>query len=135
VEELGCTVEEELLKIHRCYLSPLKEIMKTHEIKALAHITGGGFFGNLPRVFPENLNAVIMPGSWPVPVVFTFIQREGDVSRDEMYRTFNMGIGMVITVSAEESVRLVSGLKNIGTSAWEIGRMVKGSGKVVLKEA
>lgn len=135
VDELGCTVGEELLQIHRCYLNPVKEVMKNHGIKSLAHITGGGFFGNLPRVFPKNLDAVINMGSWPVPPVFDLIQREGDVPGDEMYRTFNMGIGMVITVSPGESAGLVSRLGSIGTSAWEIGRMVEGDGRVLLEEA
>jgi len=134
VEELGSSVGEELLKIHRCYLDPVRAIMKDQQIKAIAHIPGGGFFGNLPRTFPGNLDAVIKLGSWPVLEVFNMIQREGKVPRDEMYRTFNMGIGMIIAVSAESSAAILSRLKSSGAPAWEIGRMEKGSGTVTLRE-
>lgn len=134
VEELGCSVGEELLKVHRCYLNPIRTVMKDEPIKGIAHITGGGFFGNLPRIFPGNLDAVVKLGSWPVPVVFDMIQKEGKVPRDEMYRTFNMGIGMIIIVSAESSAAAVSRLNGSGAPAWEIGCIEKGKGTVALRE-
>jgi phosphoribosylformylglycinamidine cyclo-ligase len=133
IEEIGSTAGEALLAAHTSYLRPVVDVMKKVRIKALAHITGGGFFGNLPRVFPGNLDAIIKVGSWPVPPIFEFIRREGSVPADDMYRTFNMGIGMVITVSAEESSRLVSELKGSRTHAFEIGFMARGSGKAILK--
>lgn len=135
VEELNSTVGEELLKTHRCYLNQVGEVRKDHQLKAIAHITGGGFFGNLPRVFPNNLDAVIRLGTWPIPGVFQVIQEEGGVPIDEMYRTFNMGVGMIVTVSAESSQGIVSKLKSTGSPSWEIGHMEKGSGKVILEEA
>lgn len=134
VEELGSSVAEELLKIHRCYLDPVRAIMRDEQIKAIAHITGGGFFGNLPRTFSGDLDAVVRLDSWPVPEVFNMIQREGKVPRDEMYRTFNMGIGMILALSAGSSATVVSKLNSSGAPAWEIGRMEKGSGTVTLKD-
>ncbi len=135
VEELGSRVGEALLATHRSYLKPVKHAIESCRVKSLAHITGGGFSGNLPRVFPRDLDAVIRIGSWPVPRIFDFIRDRGGVPRDEMYRTFNMGIGMTMTVSPEDIDGALAALEKAGSTAWNIGRMTRGNGRVILEEA
>ena len=102
VPELGCTVGEELLKPHQNYLPALQRLIE-HEgvIKGLAHITGGGLVENIPRILPRNVNAVIKEGSWPVLPVFDLMQKLGNVPREDMLRTFNLGIGMVVITSPQ----------------------------------
>jgi phosphoribosylformylglycinamidine cyclo-ligase len=134
VEGLGSTVGEALLATHRSYLEPVKKTIEKYRVKSLAHITGGGFSGNLPRVFPRHLDAVIRIGSWPVPRVFDFMGDKGGVPRDEMYRTFNMGIGMTMTVSPNDKSGVLATLQRAGSGAWEIGRMRRGNGRVILEE-
>ena len=92
LEELGKTVGEELLTPHRNYLPVIKELIQSDDLKALAHITGGGITGNLDRVLPDDLDAVIQRGTWEVLPIFRFIRERGKVGTDEMYRTFNMGV-------------------------------------------
>lgn len=104
--ELGKTLGEVLLAPHRCYLKELRPFLPT--IKGLAHITGGGFPGNIPRILPESVTALLNTGAWEVPPLFRLIQAKGDVAQDEMYRVFNMGIGMVAVVAPEE-VRQIQG--------------------------
>lgn len=134
LDELGSTLGELLLAVHECYLKPVMKVRESYSVKALSHITGGGFLGNLPRVFPDNLDASIEIGSWPIPPLFNVIQKEGAVPRNEMYRTFNMGIGMVLIVSPAESLGVLAKLESTGTRAWAIGHMISGNGKVLLKE-
>lgn len=100
VPELGCTVAEELLKPHKSYLPSLERLIE-HEgvIKGLAHITGGGLVENIPRILPRNVDVVIRDGSWPILPVYDLMQKIGDVPREDMLRTFNLGIGMVIIVN------------------------------------
>jgi phosphoribosylformylglycinamidine cyclo-ligase len=131
---LDSTLGEVLLAVHESYLEPVEEVRESYRVKALSHITGGGFFGNLPRVFPDSLDALVELGSWPVPSVFNIIQEKGPVPRDEMYRIFNMGIGMVMIVSRAESLGVLAKLESTGKKAWVIGRMVRGDGRVRLKE-
>ncbi len=102
VPELGCTVGEELLKPHKNYLPALERLIE-HEgmIKGLAHITGGGLVENIPRILPSNVDVAIRWGSWPVLPVYDLIQRIGNVPREDMIRTFNMGIGMVVITSPQ----------------------------------
>ena len=106
--ELGRTLGEELLEPHRCYYSELKPFLS--KIKGLAHITGGGFIGNIPRIFPTGLTAHIDKRSWDVPPVFNLIQKQGNITEAEMYRVFNMGIGMVIICSPQQSTELSTNL-------------------------
>ncbi len=123
--ELGVPLGDVLLAPHRSYLQTLRSILsdQTSAVKALAHITGGGLIENIPRVLPEGLGAMIHVHSWRVPPLFQLIQRRGDVSTDEMYRVFNMGIGMVAIV-APEDVRAVQDA--IGEETFVIGELVKG---------
>jgi phosphoribosylformylglycinamidine cyclo-ligase len=126
VEELSGTVGEVLLAIHRSFLKPLENLLDTGKIKGLAHITGGGFTENIPRILPANVSVEIERGSWVEPPVFALMQKLGNVSDTEMFRTFNMGIGMVIVCAREDKEFLK---KNLG-ECFEIGRVVKGNRKV-----
>lgn len=121
--ELGCTVGEALLAPHRCYYRELKPQLPL--IKGMAHITGGGFVGNVPRVLPEGLTAKFNNQAWTVPPVFQLIQRMGKVDHDEMYRVFNMGIGMVVICSPENSNQLTGALPE----AKVIGEIVEQQGE------
>jgi phosphoribosylformylglycinamidine cyclo-ligase len=126
--ELGTTVGEALLAPHRGYLGALEPLLARDKIRALAHITGGGFAGNIPRVLPEGLGARLVRGSWDVPQLFRLIQKGGGVSDQEMARTFNMGIGMVVVVSPSELHDVEHSLERRGEQSYVIGRVVRGSG-------
>jgi phosphoribosylformylglycinamidine cyclo-ligase len=98
------TIADTLLSVHRSFLKPVSALLtKKTQILGMAHITGGGFVDNIPRILPDNCNAVIDRASWSVPTIFTFIERQGKVERDEMYRVFNMGIGYVIIVRSRDA--------------------------------
>jgi phosphoribosylformylglycinamidine cyclo-ligase len=116
---LGMTVGEALLVPHRCYLNELKPFLR--QVKALAHITGGGFPGNVPRVMPPGVTARFDTDAWEVPPIFKLIQQRGGISRDEMYRVFNMGSGMVIIASPENAEKIMHELPE----ALEIGKIVE----------
>jgi phosphoribosylformylglycinamidine cyclo-ligase len=126
VEELGCTVSEELLKPHRSYLRAVDGLLDSGIIKGLAHITGGGLLENIPRILPEGAAAEIDSGSWPVLPVFDLLARLGNVSEREMYRTFNMGVGMVIVVGPGDAARVRSHLDEMGEKHYDIGRITEG---------
>jgi len=130
VDDLSATVGETLLAEHLCYLNPLALALDEGWLHALAHITGGGLTDNLPRVLPEGTAAKIHPGSWPVLPVFEYMQRVGDVANDEMFRTFNMGIGMVAICDPEAGDLLESHLDRIGQPHYRIGEVVAGDGRV-----
>jgi phosphoribosylformylglycinamidine cyclo-ligase len=121
------TVGEELLRVHKNY-QPLLAKIPSGAIKGLAHITGGGLIDNLPRILPQNCDAVIETKSWRVPRIFQILQQNGAVDATEMYQVFNMGIGMVVIVARQDAQRAKSILR-----AKEIGRIERGSGKTVLK--
>jgi phosphoribosylaminoimidazole synthetase len=127
--ELGIPLADALLAPHRSYLNLLSDALCTDYILGLAHLTGGGFIENIPRILPENLNAEIHLGSWDMPPLWGLIQKMGDITIDEMFRVFNMGIGMVVIVD-KDSVAEVQ--KLIPEQTWEIGKLVPGSRKVVL---
>jgi phosphoribosylformylglycinamidine cyclo-ligase len=119
VEGVG-VIGEAVLAPHRSYLNQITDLRKTTPIKALAHITGGGFYDNIPRVLPDGVGIEIDASSWEVPALFKLIQQRGEVSSEEMYRVFNMGIGMVIVVDSDTASN-----SNLGTL---IGRVVEGKG-------
>ncbi|MCL2790788.1 MAG: phosphoribosylformylglycinamidine cyclo-ligase [Desulfobulbus sp.] len=98
IEEFGCTLGEELLKPTRIYVDSITSILRRYRIHGLVHITGGGFIDNIPRILPAGCASHIHPGSWPVPPCFSYLQEKGDITASEMYRTFNMGIGMMAIV-------------------------------------
>jgi phosphoribosylformylglycinamidine cyclo-ligase len=106
VDELGCTVGEELLRVHKSYLKPVTSLINSVRVKGLAHITGGGIVGNLPRVLPKGCSAVIHKGSWPVPPVFDLLRSHGGIDEAEMFKVFNMGLGMLVVVGREDGGKL-----------------------------
>jgi phosphoribosylformylglycinamidine cyclo-ligase len=126
--ELGTTVGEALLAPHRSYLAALEPLLERDKVRALAHITGGGFPGNIPRVLPEGLGARLRRGSWDVPPLFRLIQRGGRVSDEEMERTFNMGVGMVVVVSPGDLHDVEHSLERRGETSFVIGSVVAGNG-------
>ena len=120
INELGCELGKELLKVHNSYKDLLTPFLK--EIKGLAHITGGGIYGNLPRALPKGIGAKVYKNSWEVPPIFKFIQHEGNVETEEMFRVFNMGIGMIAVV---DNLFIFEGIKE----KWIIGETTN-TGKV-----
>ena len=130
LEELGKTVGEELLTPHRNYLPVIKELIQSDDLKTLAHITGGGITGNLDRVLPDHLDAVIQRGTWEILPIFRFIRERGKVETEEMYRTFNMGMGMILVVAEERAQRVKDFLAARDEQFYLIGEITDGSGKV-----
>lgn len=127
--ELGRTLGEELLEPHRCYYQQLKPLLPL--LKGIAHITGGGLMGNVPRILPEGTAAQFRSGTWTIPPIFQLIQQQGNVDQAEMYRVFNMGIGMVLIVSPGDADRLAKALPE----AHIVGEVVtqKGKARVTIK--
>ncbi|MCL0065427.1 phosphoribosylformylglycinamidine cyclo-ligase [Dehalococcoidia bacterium] len=124
--DLGCTLGEELLKPHRCYHQQLRPLLP--RIKGLAHITGGGLLDNIPRLIPSGLAAHLRKGSWDVPLIFEMTQKQGDIDEQEMYRVFNMGIGMALFCLPADVDDLLAALPE----AKVIGEVVKGKEPVVI---
>jgi phosphoribosylformylglycinamidine cyclo-ligase len=122
------SVADVLLRIHRSYLPLLRPILG--RIHGMAHITGGGLPGNVNRVLPDTLDAVIDAASWPVPNLFVQLERAGEVARDEMIRTFNMGVGMVVIADDAGAAAVEASAASAHVEAWRIGRTVRGSGRV-----
>ncbi|WP_143312019.1 phosphoribosylformylglycinamidine cyclo-ligase [Carboxydocella sp. JDF658] len=130
--ELGCTVGEELLKPTRIYVRSLLPLVQEGRIAALAHITGGGLLENIPRVLPPGLGVELTAGSWPIPPIFDLIEKLGHIAKEEMARTFNLGIGMVAIVAAEEAPAIADRLTAAGEKVYTIGRVVAGAGVQVV---
>lgn len=122
------TVGEALLAPHRSYFEALWPEIQQDRIKALSHITGGGFEGNIPRVLPKGMGARVETSTWPVPPIFRLIAEGGPVARDEMFRTFNMGIGMILVVSKDTAAPVESSLRARGETCFRIGEIVAGEG-------
>ena len=119
---------EEILKPTRIYVKPILSLLEKEPVFSMAHITGGGFFDNIPRVLPRGCGAKIQLGSWPVPRVFRWLKDSSGASAKEMYRTFNMGVGYILVTPKERSLRVISHLNQSGEHAWVIGEIVKGQG-------
>jgi len=132
-EELGVSLGEELLRPTMIYVKPVLKVLEKVRVKGIAHITGGGFFENIPRAFPKGYSAVIERGSWEVPVIFKLIQEYGKVEEKEMFSTFNMGVGMVLIVSKEDVNLTLEILEQEEIKAWVIGTIQKGEDGVVLR--
>ncbi len=139
VSELGCSVGEELLKVHLSYGPLVQSLLKSYNkprrtrvIKGLAHITGGGFIDNIPRVLPKGCDVAVFKGTWPVLPVFELIQRHGKVDEVEMHQVFNMGIGMTAIVSGSKADGILRSIRRRGHRAWIVGEVRKGRGKVKL---
>ena len=125
------TVADVLLAVHRSYLAPLSPVL--HVTHAMAHITGGGLPGNVSRALPDGCDAVIDTSTWVMPNEFQVLQRAGDVSRDEMFRTFNMVVGMVVVTDGRSADAVIASAHAAGVDAWKAGRVVRGTGNVVLE--
>jgi phosphoribosylformylglycinamidine cyclo-ligase len=124
----SASVADVLLRIHRSYLPLLRPILGV--IHGMAHITGGGLPGNVNRVLPDTLDAAIDAASWPVPNLFAQLERHGQVSRDEMLRTFNMGVGMVVITDEAGARAVEASASSANVDAWRLGRTVRGTGRV-----
>ena len=132
VEELNGTVADALLAPHRSYLRAVTPLLDRGYVKGLAHITGGGVTENLPRTLPEGCAARIEFRSWEIPAIFWLLQERGSIARDEMFRAFNMGVGLVIVCSASDADRVLDTLASSGEPhAWRLGTIVSGDREVV----
>jgi len=136
VEELGCSVGQALLEPTVIYVRAVRQVLKYYRVKnvvhGIAHITGGGLVENLERILPDQTRAIIHRSSWPVPPVFNWIQRLGEIDQAEMERVFNMGVGMVLVVSPYYAESIRHQLADAGFSSWTIGHIEEGVRAVVL---
>ncbi|MBM7616021.1 phosphoribosylformylglycinamidine cyclo-ligase [Alkaliphilus hydrothermalis] len=132
IDGLEKTLGEELLTPTKIYVKPVLELLKQIEVKGLVHITGGGFYENIPRILPEGVDASIQLGSWEIPAIFSVIQEMGNVEMDEMYKTFNMGVGMMMVVKKADTERVLEIMNNLGEKAYIIGEITEGQRQVVL---
>ena len=130
VNEIKNKVGNELMRTHRSYWPVLKKLIDAQCVVAMAHITGGGITDNLPRVLPRGTAAAIELGSWPALPIFEHLQQLGNVPKDEMLRTFNMGLGMLLVVPAAKFKKAQSVLERIGEKFYTIGRIIKGERKI-----
>ncbi|HEX7053709.1 MAG TPA: phosphoribosylformylglycinamidine cyclo-ligase [Burkholderiales bacterium] len=123
----------DLLEPTRIYVKPVLQLLERVPVKALAHITGGGLTGNVPRVLPRGTQALIRRAAWPRPELFAWLQREGGVAEDEMHRVFNCGIGMVIVVAPEDAARAAETLRSAGETVYAIGSVEAADGEPVAR--
>jgi len=126
VPDIGSTLGEELLRPTRIYVNAFFALRDKIEIKGMAHITGGGLTGNIPRILPKGFSAHIKVGSWPVPVIFRFIEKIGNISDKDMKKTFNMGVGYVMVVAVKNTEKALLLLNKSGYPAFIIGKIMKG---------
>jgi len=133
IDFLGKSLADELLEPHRCYAAPVQKLLGQISIHGMAHITGGGLTDNVPRILPKTLDAEIDLGSWKPMMIFDLIKRDGDIAPEEMLRTFNMGVGMVLIVSPDDEASAIKMLEAEGEEAWSLGRIVKGNRTVKYK--
>lgn len=133
--EIGGRLGDVLLAPTRIYVKPLLGLMKEIEVKGMAHITGGGFIENIPRMLPENVNVDIDYGSWPILPIFQLMQEKGSISNRDMFTTFNMGIGMVLVVKEQDAETALQSLRAAGEEAYVIGRVTSGEQKVTFTGA
>jgi phosphoribosylformylglycinamidine cyclo-ligase len=129
----GHTLADELLRPSVIYAPAVNALCRAVAVRGMAHITGGGLPGNLSRILPAGLDAVVNTGTWDVPAIFEVIREAGNVEADEMARVFNLGIGMVAVVPPHEAARALDHVRAHGHGAFEIGEVVTGSGRVVLR--
>ncbi|MEK8204643.1 phosphoribosylformylglycinamidine cyclo-ligase [Paenibacillus sp. FSL L8-0696] len=133
--ELGAPLADVLLAPTKIYVKPLLALLEQLPVKGMAHITGGGFIENIPRVLPDNVDVEINYGSWPILPIFGLMQDKGNVSNRDMFTTFNMGIGLVLVVSAADGERALELLKASGEEAYIIGKVTEGERKVTFTGA
>ena len=131
----GKSIADRLLEPTKIYVKSVLELLKEVNVHALSHITGGGFWENIPRVLPENAQAVINGNSWEWPTIFNWLQEKGNITTHEMYRTFNCGVGMIIAVPADQLEQSLKILSEQGENAWHIGEiapLTEGQEQVVI---
>jgi phosphoribosylformylglycinamidine cyclo-ligase len=133
----GTALGDVLLEPTRIYVRPIVKLLSQYKVKrvvhGMAHITGGGLVGNIPRMLPKDCNAVIKKSSWPKHKIFIFLQKAGPVEEEEMFRVFNMGIGFVLIVAEDFANSIKKKLTKYGEKVYKIGRITTGTGKVILK--
>ena len=130
VSSFGEYLGEELLRPTKIYIHPVLYLLEKYKILGIAHITGGGIVENIPRILPEEVSIQIDQKSWPKPPIFSLIQKEGKISDEEMFRTFNMGIGMALIVPQNDATKVINELNQMDFPSYLIGRVVKGKRKV-----
>jgi phosphoribosylformylglycinamidine cyclo-ligase len=128
--ETGQSVGDVLLTVHRSYLAVLRPLLE--KVHAMAHVTGGGIPGNVDRALPAGVDAIVDSGSWSSPPLFAELQKAGNVPRDEMFRVFNMGVGMIVICAAENADVILRAVDAAGVGAWMMGEVRTGSGNVVI---
>ncbi len=132
VEELGMTVGEALLKPTKIYVKPILKLLQEVKVKGISHITGGGFYENMPRMLREGVSLKIDKNSYEVPAIFKLIQSRGNIPERDMYNTFNMGIGMAVIVPSNEVENAIDILKEAGEQAYIIGEVVEGNKEILM---
>ena len=133
IPELGKSIGEELLTPTRLYPKTCLPLIEKFDIHGMVHVTGGGYYENIPRALPDNMGAEINVDAWEVPAIFNLLKEWGNVDWHEMYRTFNMGIGMIIIVSADEAEKVKSFLAEKGETCYTIGTVTEGAHEVITK--
>ncbi|MDE7360487.1 MAG: phosphoribosylformylglycinamidine cyclo-ligase [Oscillospiraceae bacterium] len=131
VPELGKSLGEALLTPTRIYVKPVLDLISKVNVKGVSHITGGGFYENIPRMLPDGVSAKIAKGSWTIPPIFGLIQKDGNISEHDMFNTFNMGVGMAVVVDKADADKAVEILGANGETAFVIGETVSGDGEVI----
>jgi len=126
------TLGEALLAPTNIYVKAIHNLLPKYDIHAMAHITGGGLLENIPRVLPDNSQAIVDTSSWQLPLVFQWLQDNGNVEINEMYRTFNCGVGMVLIVAADDAGAIINSLNQNGDTAWQLGNIVDGDSEQVV---
>ena len=132
VDALGCSLGEALLKPTVIYVKPVLKCMEAVQVKGVSHITGGGFFENIPRCLPDGLTARIQKAAIRTPAIFGLLQEKGGISEHDMFNTFNMGVGMIVVVAKEDADKALAALQSEGCDAYPIGEIVKGDERVTL---
>ena len=132
VDELGCTLGEELLRPTKIYVKPVLAAMDVADVHGVSHITGGGFYENIPRCIPDGLCAKIDKSSLRTPPIFGMLQRMGSIPEHDMFNTYNMGVGMTMIVAKDDADKALAALKENGQDAYVIGEVVSGEEKVAL---
>jgi phosphoribosylformylglycinamidine cyclo-ligase len=119
----GKTISDHLLEPTRIYVKNVLAVLEKHNVNAISHITGGGFWENIPRVLPSDMQAVVDGNSWSWPSIFSLLQEKGNVTTHEMYRTFNCGVGLILAVEAKEAEAITKAFSDLGENAWVIGEI------------
>ena len=132
VEELGCTIGEALLKPTKIYVKPILKLIEQVKVKGISHITGGGFYENMPRMLRDGVALKIDKNSYEVPAIFKLIAKRGNIPERDMYNTFNMGIGMAVIVPENEVKKAINMLKDAGEEAYLIGEVVEGNKEITI---